>query len=282
MVRVNAITHGVTDADVLVKLETFNPGNSIKDRIAVKMIEDAEREGKLTARRHDRRGHLRQHRHGPGHCRGGEGLPLRLHHHRQAVEGKDRRAQSIWRRGASCVRPTSIPRIRGRTTQCRPGWRARFPARGRRTSTTTRRTPQAHYEQTAPEIWDQTDGKVDAPGGRRRHRRHDQRHRQVSEGTQPGDQGVGHRHLRIGLQEIQRDRHLRQERDLSVRHRGHRRRLPAGQRRLRHHRPLREGHRQGRGDHDAAAGARGGHLRRQLRRRGDGRCGAARRPLQEG
>jgi cystathionine beta-synthase len=47
MVRVNAITRDVTDADVLIKLETFNPGNSIKDRIAVKMIEDAEREGKL-------------------------------------------------------------------------------------------------------------------------------------------------------------------------------------------------------------------------------------------
>src|SRR6185503_14878053 len=41
MVRIKAITREVTDADVLVKLETFNPGNSIKDRIAVKMIEDA-------------------------------------------------------------------------------------------------------------------------------------------------------------------------------------------------------------------------------------------------
>jgi cystathionine beta-synthase len=34
-------------ATVLVKLETFNPGNSIKDRMAVKMIEDAERAGLL-------------------------------------------------------------------------------------------------------------------------------------------------------------------------------------------------------------------------------------------
>src|SRR4030081_823573 len=47
MVRINAITRGVIDADVLIKLETFNPGNSIKDRMAVRMIEDAEREGKL-------------------------------------------------------------------------------------------------------------------------------------------------------------------------------------------------------------------------------------------
>ena len=47
MVRINALTRGVTEATVLAKVETFNPGNSIKDRIALRMIEDAEREGKL-------------------------------------------------------------------------------------------------------------------------------------------------------------------------------------------------------------------------------------------
>ncbi len=47
MVRINRLTRGLIDAEVLVKLETFNPGNSIKDRMAVKMIEDAERAGKL-------------------------------------------------------------------------------------------------------------------------------------------------------------------------------------------------------------------------------------------
>ncbi|MBM7555545.1 cysteine synthase A [Halanaerobacter jeridensis] len=34
-------------ADVLVKLESFNPGGSIKDRIALNMIEEAEKEGRL-------------------------------------------------------------------------------------------------------------------------------------------------------------------------------------------------------------------------------------------
>lgn len=34
-------------ADVYVKLESFNPGSSIKDRIALSMVEAAEREGKL-------------------------------------------------------------------------------------------------------------------------------------------------------------------------------------------------------------------------------------------
>ncbi len=47
MVRINRLTRGVIDATVLAKIETFNPGNSIKDRMAVRMIEDAERAGLL-------------------------------------------------------------------------------------------------------------------------------------------------------------------------------------------------------------------------------------------
>ena len=47
LVRINTITRGLVGATVFAKLETFNPGNSIKDRMAVKMIEDAERSGAL-------------------------------------------------------------------------------------------------------------------------------------------------------------------------------------------------------------------------------------------
>src|SRR5216117_1123778 len=47
MVRINRITRGLVKGTVLVKIETFNPGNSIKDRMAVKMIEDAEHAGLL-------------------------------------------------------------------------------------------------------------------------------------------------------------------------------------------------------------------------------------------
>jgi cystathionine beta-synthase len=47
MVRINRLTKGIVKADVLAKVETFNPGNSIKDRMAVRMIEDAERKGLL-------------------------------------------------------------------------------------------------------------------------------------------------------------------------------------------------------------------------------------------
>jgi len=46
LVRLNKIVKDV-DALVLAKIETFNPGNSVKDRMAVKMIEDAEKNGQL-------------------------------------------------------------------------------------------------------------------------------------------------------------------------------------------------------------------------------------------
>ena len=46
LVKLNKITSEI-DALVLAKVESFNPGNSVKDRMAVKMIEDAEAEGLL-------------------------------------------------------------------------------------------------------------------------------------------------------------------------------------------------------------------------------------------
>ena len=46
LVQLNKVTQEV-DALVLAKVETFNPGNSVKDRMAVKMIEDAEADGRL-------------------------------------------------------------------------------------------------------------------------------------------------------------------------------------------------------------------------------------------
>ena len=46
LVKLNKVVAGI-DALVLAKVETFNPGNSVKDRMAVKMIEDAEADGRL-------------------------------------------------------------------------------------------------------------------------------------------------------------------------------------------------------------------------------------------
>jgi cystathionine beta-synthase len=46
LVKLNRVTSQV-EATVLAKVETFNPGNSIKDRMALKMVEDAEKDGRL-------------------------------------------------------------------------------------------------------------------------------------------------------------------------------------------------------------------------------------------
>lgn len=46
LVKLNNVTKGIKGT-ILVKVEYFNPGNSIKDRIALKMIEDAEASGTL-------------------------------------------------------------------------------------------------------------------------------------------------------------------------------------------------------------------------------------------
>ena len=46
LVQLNSVTSEI-DAMVLAKVETFNPGNSVKDRMALKMIEDAEADGRL-------------------------------------------------------------------------------------------------------------------------------------------------------------------------------------------------------------------------------------------
>ena len=45
MVKINKVAN--VAALVLMKVETFNPGHSIKDRMALKMVEDAEADGRL-------------------------------------------------------------------------------------------------------------------------------------------------------------------------------------------------------------------------------------------
>src|SRR3954449_11630132 len=46
LVRLNNVTKGIAGT-VLAKIEYFNPGNSTKDRMALKMVEDAEKAGLL-------------------------------------------------------------------------------------------------------------------------------------------------------------------------------------------------------------------------------------------
>src|SRR5712664_119406 len=159
MVRINRITKGVVPGTVLAKIETFNPGNSIKDRMAVKMIEDAERAGKLK----------------PGGTiiegtSGNTGMGLAiaavvnvfLYDSATTEKQSKEKVDALKAFGADViVCPTNVdpedPRsyysVSSRLEREVPNsWK---PNQYDNLSNT-----QAHYEQTAPEIWEQTDGAI--------------------------------------------------------------------------------------------------------------------------
>ena len=46
LVKLNRITEGIR-AQVFAKMESYNPGGSVKDRIGISMVEAAERDGAL-------------------------------------------------------------------------------------------------------------------------------------------------------------------------------------------------------------------------------------------
>ena len=73
LVRLNrtAKKHGAV-ADVLLKLEFFNPLSSVKDRIGIALIDDALKSGKINPDTVHDRTDQRQHRHRAGLRRGGE------------------------------------------------------------------------------------------------------------------------------------------------------------------------------------------------------------------
>ena len=85
---------------LFLKLESQNPGGSIKDRIGVAMIEAAERDGRLRARRHGRRGDRRQHRPRPGAGRARQGLSRRPRRARQDGDREGAAPEGAGRRGA--------------------------------------------------------------------------------------------------------------------------------------------------------------------------------------
>ena len=159
MVRINRITQGVVPGTVLAKIETFNPGNSIKDRMAVKMIEDAERAGLLK----------------PGGTiiegtSGNTGMGLAI---AAVVKGykciftttdkqSKEKIDALKAFGAEViVCPTNVapedPRsyysVSSRLEKEVPNsWKAN--------QYDNLSNLQAHYEQTGPEIWAQTEGRV--------------------------------------------------------------------------------------------------------------------------
>ena len=66
LVRLRSVTRGIPGATVLAKVEYFNPGGSVKDRIALAMVEPPSATGGSAAGRHDRRADVGQHRGRPG------------------------------------------------------------------------------------------------------------------------------------------------------------------------------------------------------------------------
>jgi cystathionine beta-synthase len=159
LVRINRLTRGITEATVLAKVETFNPGNSIKDRMAVKMIEDAERAGHLT----------------PGGTiiegtSGNTGMGLAI---AAVVKGykciftttdkqSKEKVDALRAFGAEVVvcptdvapeDPRSYYSVSSRLERDTPNaWKAN--------QYDNLSNSQAHYEQTGPEIWEQTEGGV--------------------------------------------------------------------------------------------------------------------------
>jgi cystathionine beta-synthase len=159
MVRINRITAGVVKGTVLAKVETFNPGNSIKDRMAIQMIEDAERAGLLK----------------PGGTiiegtSGNTGMGLAM---AAIVKGykciftttdkqSKEKVDALKAFGAEViVCPTNVdpedPRsyysVSSRLEREVPNsWKAN--------QYDNLSNSKAHYEQTGPEIWEQTDGRI--------------------------------------------------------------------------------------------------------------------------
>lgn len=158
LVKLNKVTKGVK-ATVLAKVETFNPGHSIKDRMAVKMIEDAEKAGVLK----------------PGGTiiegtSGNTGMGLAIaaivKGYRLICTMPDKQSKEkmdmLRAMGAEVVvTPTNVepddPRsyysVARRLNKEIPN--SFYPNQYDNMSNTV-----AHYEQTGPEIWEQTEGKV--------------------------------------------------------------------------------------------------------------------------
>jgi cystathionine beta-synthase len=159
MVRLNRIPRDLVRATVLVKLETFNPGNSIKDRMALKMIEDAERTGALK----------------PGGTiiegtSGNTGMGLAIaavvKGYRCIFTTTDKQSKekidALKAFGAEViVCPTNVDPDDPRSYySVSSRLEAEIPNSWKANQYDNPSNTRAHYEQTGPEIWEQTDGRV--------------------------------------------------------------------------------------------------------------------------
>jgi len=159
LVRLNRVTQGVTSATVLAKIEYFNPGGSVKDRIAKRMIAAAEKSGALK----------------PGGTiveptSGNTGVGLALVAQRKGYRcvfvcpdkvSEDKRAVLAAYGAEVVVTPTSVApdhpdsyySVSDRLVREIPGaWKP--------DQYSNPNGPRSHYESTGPEIWADTHGRI--------------------------------------------------------------------------------------------------------------------------
>ena len=145
------------DAHILLKLEYFNPAGSVKDRIALKMIEDAEKEGKIKAGATIVE---------PTSGNTGIGLASVAASKGYKVILTMPETMSVERRnilkayGAKVVLTDGSKGMTGAIAKAKEIVES-TPGAFLTGQLENESNPKAHYETTGPEIWDQTDGKVD-------------------------------------------------------------------------------------------------------------------------
>ncbi|WP_108867031.1 pyridoxal-phosphate dependent enzyme [Aquimarina aquimarini] len=158
LVKMNTLVKDI-DALVLAKYETFNPGNSVKDRMALKMIEDAEADGRLK----------------PGGTiiegtSGNTGMGLAL-----VAIIKGYKLICVMADKQSKEKMDILRAVGAKVMVCPTNVEPEDPRSYYSVSKRlAKETPnswyvnqydnpsnaQAHYESTGPEIWEQTDGKI--------------------------------------------------------------------------------------------------------------------------
>ena len=158
LVRINKITKDLP-CTVLAKIETMNPGNSIKDRMALKMIEDAEKDGRLK----------------PGYTiiegtSGNTGMGLAIaaviKGYRCIFTTTDKQSRekvdALKAFGAEVVVcPTDVdPEDPRSYYSVSSRLEKEIPNSWKPNQYDNLSNSQAHYEQTGPEIWKQTEGKI--------------------------------------------------------------------------------------------------------------------------
>jgi cystathionine beta-synthase len=158
LVRLHSVTDGI-QANVLAKIEYLNPGGSVKDRIALRMVEEAEKSGLLADG-----GTIVE----PTSGNTGVGLALvaQLKGYRCVFVCPDKVSEDkrnvLRAYGAEVVvcptavapeDPRSYYNVSDRLSQEIPGaWKPNQYANPA--------NPRSHYETTGPEIWSQTDGRI--------------------------------------------------------------------------------------------------------------------------